>query len=225
VIPRRIQLPGCLAQALGQLLPAVAWERVSFYRGIPWPFSLGDEDAITLTGGFSRVEICFRPAVCEPPSLRFFLLCAHELVHALQVQQSPAGGRGLGLLNAFIIHYLACFFAAGSALPHRGNFYEDEAYEYEGVLGGALHAVGRDRGSPCDAAGGPAPGFAGVPALARIDPRLIKRRAAARGPCAGGAAAVAAGLLAVLTAAAGAAVYGVACLASRLLLPPPRSER
>ncbi len=216
MIPRPVDLPACLGDALRALFPTLAWERVSFFDGIPWPFSLGDEDAITLTGGLSRIRICFRPSVCEPLSLRFFLLCGHELVHALQVQQSPAGGRGLGLLNAFIVHYLTCFFAAWSALPHHGNLYEDEAYEYEGILGGALHAAGRERALPCDAAGRPASGFAGVPALARIDPRVIRRRAAARGPCAGGAAAVGAGLLAAVTAAAGAAVYGVACLVSRL---------
>ncbi len=218
--PRRVELPACLAEALRALFPALAWERVSFFDRIPWPFSLGDEDAITLTGGFSRIAICFRPRVYEPLSLRFFILCGHELVHALQVQQSPAGGRGLGLLNSFIFHYLTCFFCCGSALPHRGNLYEDEAYEYEGILGRALHAVGREAAFPCGAAGGPHPGFAGVPALRRIDPRVIRRRAEARGPCAAGAAAVGAGLLAAVTAAAGASVYGIACLVSRLLARP-----
>ena len=211
----RVELPACLKQPLEALFPTLAWERVAFYRGIPWPFSAGDEDAITLTGGCSRIGIYFRPDRYEPGSLPFFLLCAHELVHALQVQESPARGRGLGLLNAFVIHYLTCFFVARSAAAGRGNIYEDEAYQYEGILGAALSAVGREAAFPCGGGGVPDPLFAGVPALARVDPRVIRRRAEARGSCGRGIPALAAGLLAAAVAAAGAVVYGIAGLISR----------
>jgi hypothetical protein len=170
--------------------------------GIPWPFSLGAEDGITLPGGVSRICIYFRPGTFDPQRRGFFLLCAHELVHALQVQQSPASGRGLGLLNAFIFRYLTCFFTAWTAMPRRGNLYEDEAYEHEAILARALARAAQSLPG--------APGFPGAAALARADPQVIKRGARVKGSCGSGAAGLGAALAAAAVTPLGAIVYAIA---------------
>ncbi len=198
LVPIRAELPRPIAKALAALFPTLAWERVRLFVGIPWPFSLGSEIAITLPAGHSGIGIYFRPGRYEPYEPRFFLLCVHELVHALQVVQSPAEGKGLGLLNAFIFHYLTCYFCAWSAAPRRGNLYEDEAYDHEALVARAL-------------AGG-----ADATALARVDPRVIKKKARVKGTCGTGASALGAALMAALVLPPGAIVYAIAGLVSRL---------
>ena len=204
MITTRAELPGPIARALAVLFPTLAWGRVRLFVGIPWPFCLGSEDGITLPAGHSTIGIYLRPGAWQPGSPRFFLLCVHELVHALQVQRSPAAGRGLGLLNAFIFHYLSCFFCAWSAAPHRGNLYEDEAYEHEAIVARALARAGKP-----DAA-----------ELARVDPRVIKKSVRMKGTCGSGPQALGAGLLAAAVVPFGAIVYAVAGMVSPLAARP-----
>jgi hypothetical protein len=184
-LPRRVSLNPSLAAALAELFPTLDWNRIGFFVGIRWPFCAGDEAAIALPGGLSAIRIYIRADCYEPATHRFFLLCAHELVHALQIQSSPLRGRGLGLLNAFAFYYLTGFLKTWSAAPQRGNRHEDEAYAYEAVLGRALSTLPRDRRLPCLPSGQPNPAFAGAARLAAIEPRVIKRCAAALGPSRG----------------------------------------
>jgi hypothetical protein len=235
-MPRRVNLDPCLTAALAQLFPTLDWNRIGFFVGIRWPFSAGDEAAIALPAGLSAIRVYIRPDCYEPATHRFFLLCAHELAHALQVQSSPLRGCGLGLLNAFAFDYLTSFLAAWSAAPQRGNRYEDEAYAHEALLDRTLSALPQDRRLPCLPTGKPNTRFAGAALLAAIEPRVIKRHAAARGPSRGralgmglgrGAAAdwyntagwclLGAGVGAIAGGAAGAVLGAAAGLAAGLL--------
>lgn len=73
------------------------------------------------------VNIYVREDMYEPRSKRTFLLIAHELVHALQFQQS---GPGVGLFNLGLANYIACALATGSFLGDRDHPAEREAYDY-----------------------------------------------------------------------------------------------
>ncbi len=184
----RVDLSPCLMSTFKDLFPTLQWSRIDFLIGIPSPFSGGGQEAITLASG-NRIKIHFREDAFQPCTREFFVRCAHELVHALQIQESFAEGRGVGYFNAFNLKYLTCYLHGYSAAEGEGNEYEDEAYEYERRLEAALDQVPAADRLHCNCSaipfGTPNPTFVGVAGLERIDRRVVKRRAGSHGACRG----------------------------------------
>jgi hypothetical protein len=86
----------------------------------------GNQPAITQST-FGRQQIYFqhRPDFCL---FEDFLLCAHELVHVLQIQQLSGGP------SSWNFNYVVCWISAGFSSTV-GNCFEDEAYEFANAQG------------------------------------------------------------------------------------------
>ena len=121
----RIYLPECLLAVYSYIFPTVDFARIDFYLGPPWP--LGSKSGFTCPSsrGMCTTNLYLRQDLYDPCSKETFLLIAHELVHALQIQQR---GCGLGLFNWFVISYLTCLFSTFSS--ERTNPLEREAYDF-----------------------------------------------------------------------------------------------
>lgn len=138
-MPDPIELPACLLDAYRSLFPRLDFGKIAFFRGTPWylPRSMTGF-ALPASLGIGTVNIYVREDMYEPCSKQTFLLIAHELVHALQFQQS---GPGVGLFNLGLANYIACALAAGSYRDHPA---EREAYDYAdgaapmGILRGCI---------------------------------------------------------------------------------------
>ena len=124
-MPDPIDLAECLLDAYKSLFPNLDFGRVAFFRGTPWylPRSMTGF-ALPASLGIGTVNIYVREDMYEPCSKETFLLIAHELVHALQFQQS---GPGVGLFSFGLANYIACALATGS---YRNHPAEREAYDY-----------------------------------------------------------------------------------------------
>jgi hypothetical protein len=175
--------------ALRGLFPTLNFGRVSFFLGIKRPFKWGSQEATTLPSGVSGIHIYIREGSFEPCTQEFFVLCAHELVHALQIQESFGSGRGLGHVNSFSLKYTSCYTKEFSANEDEGNKYEDEAYRYGRLLDNALNTVNAADRLPCDCGSIPFgkanPTFIGVAEIEKIDPGVIKRKVSSQGACRG----------------------------------------
>jgi len=190
------------------------WERIHFYIGIPWPYSRGDEEAITLPGGNSQIGIYIAPDQYQPCTIDFVVRIAHELVHALQIQSSMFDGKGLGRFHMFTIKYLSCWSRQWQH-PNNQNDdkhpYEKEAYEYEDRLRAALTAEAAPNQLPCTCgAFGQVTenaAFVGVDALEEKKGHIVKRRARQTTPCRGQFGRIGTGL--VWDGTAGAPLYNV----------------
>lgn len=127
-MPDPIDLPACLLDAYKSLFPELDFKKLRFFRGTPWylPRSMTGF-ALPASLGIGTVNIYIRGDMYEPCSKKTFLLLAHELVHALQFQQS---GPGVGLFHFGLANYIACAVAAGSFGGDPDNPAEREAYDY-----------------------------------------------------------------------------------------------
>ena len=124
----RIDLPPCLLDAYKSLFPNLDFARLAFFRGTPWyvPWSrTGFTTPASL--GIGTVNIYLREDRYQPCTKGTFLLIAHELVHALQFQQS---GFGVGLFNFGLAHYIACALRKRSFGGDPDHPAEREAYDY-----------------------------------------------------------------------------------------------
>lgn len=155
-MPDPIDLPACLLGAYKALFPTLDFRRVEFFRGTPWylPRSMTGF-AFPASLGIGRVNIYVRGDMYDPCSKDTLLLIAHELVHALQFQQS---GLGVGLFNFGLANYIACSLATGS---YRNHPAEREAYDYAdgaapiGVLRRCIDSPATIL--PCDCSGNHSP--------------------------------------------------------------------
>ena len=127
-------LPGLL-ELLAALYPTVRWAEVSFFAGIPWPYSLVAKGGITLPSGLGRVHV--HVAKWDPCSCAGLALLVHEAFHVLQYQQSPGG---VGLLHGFALKYVVRAAWEGGA---ERNKYEKPAYEQEAAFRKACGALPR----------------------------------------------------------------------------------
>lgn len=121
-MPQKIFPPGCVLDAFQLLLPGLRLNEVQFFVGIPWQVDKG-QPAITL-GLWSGPGVYLRdpPDFCQRDS---FLLVAHELVHAFQIQQTS----GSPVPGSWTFNYVFCWWVSGFT-DLRGNCYEDEAYHF-----------------------------------------------------------------------------------------------
>jgi len=110
---------------LRALFPTLDFDRVRFHAGVPLRRGALAGLVLPTLGGTIHVF-----AAHEPGSLEHFATVAHELVHALQIQQ----GRARGYANAWIWSYLYCAVAAFTTVGWGANVYEREAYGFEGRL-------------------------------------------------------------------------------------------
>ena len=154
-MPDRIALPVCLLDVYKSLFPELNFGKLAFFRGTPWylPRSMTGF-AFPASFGMGTVNIYVRKDMYEPCSKKTFLLIAHELVHALQFQQS---GFGVGLFSFGLANYVACALAAGSFVGDHDHPAEREAYDYAdgtapvGMLRACIDSPAAIR--PCDCSG------------------------------------------------------------------------
>jgi len=154
-VPDRIALPVCLLDVYKSLFPELNFGKLAFFRGTPWylPRSMTGF-AFPASLGVGTVNIYVRDDMYEPCSKKTFLLIAHELVHALQFQQS---GFGVGLFSFGLANYVACALAAGSFVGDHDHPAEREAYDYAdgtapvGMLRACIDSPAAIR--PCDCSG------------------------------------------------------------------------
>ena len=131
-VPKEIVLPACLADAVRELFPTLDWSRIHYHDGYPALTVFRTPKKGLALPRPGRTNIYFNEGyfdVCDtyrPSEADSFRLLAHELVHALQNQES-------NWISARIA-YLTCYINAGfSHKRNKGNCREDEAYEYQKV--------------------------------------------------------------------------------------------
>jgi hypothetical protein len=127
-MPSAIRLPASLLSAYQNLFPTLNFGNIHFYLGLPWFVPKG-KGGFTLPDALSasEVTIYLRPDCYDSNSAETFLLIAHELVHAQQIQDMAFG---VGLAHPFVASYLGCALANGDFSGSRRNLYEAEAYAY-----------------------------------------------------------------------------------------------
>src|SRR2546429_7179568 len=93
-MPNRIYPPACLMDAFHVLFPTLDFSRISFYEGMPFPLDTG-QGGITIAsvGLSSEIKIYLTDGRYNSCTQDTFLLLSHELVHALQIQNSFLGGK------------------------------------------------------------------------------------------------------------------------------------
>jgi hypothetical protein len=140
IMPTEVVLPDCLLECYQFLYPTIDFSDLHIYDGIPYPWGLGPEAAITLTWGFGMgIHIYLKsgqwggPCGASDPGGELngfdtFLVIGHELVHVLQIMDLPF--RAL-----WIAYYLKKFIASGFNWDCT-NVLEREAYEHaNGCIG------------------------------------------------------------------------------------------
>jgi hypothetical protein len=126
-MPTEIFLPSCLSDTYKFLFPTLHFSKIHFYKGFPFPANAGSQHGLTLpdSTGLFGINVYLENGIDDPCSEDTFLTIAHELVHALQIQE---GGAGLGLFNAWVVRYVTCAWSSFSS--GRDNVFEREAYDY-----------------------------------------------------------------------------------------------
>jgi hypothetical protein len=134
-MPREFFLPDCLSKVYQFLFPTLNWSRIHFFDGIPFPLNRGQGGITIASVGFSSdINIYIQEGLyypCSsvpgdgPQAQESFLALAHELVHALQIQQMLGSGY---IPGSWITKYVTCFLTSLSA--DCDNEIEQEAYEY-----------------------------------------------------------------------------------------------
>lgn len=171
--------------AYRSIYPTIEFSNVNFFTGIPGPFDRG-QSGFTLPAPFGGINVYLKPENYDPCGQQeeTFLLIAHELVHALQIQDAT----GLGLFSSFVTGYISCFLTTGFSSA-RDNPYEREAYDFANGGGPATptYPTGKLRACvdappallPCDCAAipwlTPTPNF--VDQLLHKCPDIVKREA------------------------------------------------
>jgi hypothetical protein len=147
-VPTKITLPECLMTACRTMFPTLDLTRISFYDGVPLPYSIGNPNAFTHDHLDGSISIYLRQNTYLPCDLETFYTLAHELVHALQSQQGVFGGYLTTFRTAYIWCSMVSLKGAGDRFhPQNGNCFEEEAYVFE-------NAVRWITFTPCDCAGG-----------------------------------------------------------------------
>ena len=120
--------------AYHKMFPTLDFSRVSFFDSIPFPFNLGPEGAITLTTGVHEIHMYLHEGTYDPCSQGTFVTLAHELVHALQIDQKSADTLAF---HAWIEQYVACTITGLSTEDTGGNALENEAYNFQYAVQGS----------------------------------------------------------------------------------------
>jgi hypothetical protein len=131
-MPTPIALPSCLMDCCRVLFPKLDFSRIVFYQGLPPGVS--DAGGFTMSSGGPSPYIRIYLKAYEPCSKGTFLVIAHELVHAVQIQGMTGGGHIPGSWATYYMsHYLGC----GGRGADCDNALEKEAYDFSnGGCGG-----------------------------------------------------------------------------------------
>jgi hypothetical protein len=124
-MPTSIALPSCLMDCCKVLFPNLDFSRITFYEGLP--LGAGDANGFTMSAGGPGPDINIYLKEYEPCSKKTFLVIAHELVHAVQIQGMTGGGHIPGSWATYYMsHYLGC----GGRGADCDNDLEKEAYDF-----------------------------------------------------------------------------------------------
>jgi len=126
-MPTPIALPSCLMDCFKVLFPKLDFSRIEFYLGLPPVVSQSAPNGFTMSSGGPSPDIRIYLKSYEPCSIITFVVIAHELVHAVQIQGMFGGGHIPGSWATYYMsHYLGC----GGRGDDRDNALEKEAYEF-----------------------------------------------------------------------------------------------
>jgi hypothetical protein len=113
------------------LFPKLDFSRIVFYLGLPPGSSAAD--GFTMSSGGPSPDIRIYLKTYEPCSKETFLVIAHELVHAVQIQGMTGGGHIPGSWATYYMsHYLGC----GGRGAECDNALEKEGFDFSDGGGG-----------------------------------------------------------------------------------------
>jgi hypothetical protein len=111
------------------IFPTLDFSRIGFYLGIPRGVS--GASGFTMSSGGPGRDIRIYLKSFDPCSRETFLLVAHELVHALQIQGMVGGGR---IPGSWVTYYTTHAIGRGGGVT---NALEHEAYTFTNGARGA----------------------------------------------------------------------------------------
>ena len=138
-VPTRIELPPCLLDSCRVIFPTLDFSRIVFYLGIPRGVS--GASGFTMCSGGPGADIRIYLKTFDPCSTATFVLVAHELVHALQIQGMVGGGR---IPGSWVSYYMSHTLRGGGRGGGRTNDLELEAYNFTNGRSGGEHGMLRD---------------------------------------------------------------------------------
>ncbi|MBX7240229.1 MAG: hypothetical protein K1X92_00675 [Bacteroidia bacterium] len=103
VYPRLLEVPPFLADFLNRMYPAVPWQKVRFYEGMPW-FAPKWASAIVLPHPWHFNTMCVYYKQFDFLSPTGLSTIAHEGMHILQAFELQKA-KGLGYYRGFLIYY------------------------------------------------------------------------------------------------------------------------
>jgi len=107
------------------LFPKLDFSRIVFYLGLPPGASAAN--GFTMSSGGPSPDIRIYLKTYEPCSKDTFLLIAHELVHAVQIQGMTGGGH---IPGSWATYYTSHFLGCGLRGAECDNSLEKEAYDF-----------------------------------------------------------------------------------------------
>gem|GEM_PF-1242695 len=104
VFPALIEQDAKTEAILRQIYPTINWEKVRFYKGLPWFITGSFVGAIVLPATWGRrgIHVYFRDY--RPDSFSNLMTVIHEGFHVLQYRDM---GVGVGFFRRFMIYYLS----------------------------------------------------------------------------------------------------------------------
>jgi hypothetical protein len=121
-VPSPIELPPCLLDSCRVIFPTLDFSRIAFFLGIPRGIS--GASGFTMSSGGAGRDIRVYLTTYDPRSRATFLLLAHELVHALQIQGMRGGSR---IPGSWVTYYISHAIGRGGGVQ---NELENEAYSF-----------------------------------------------------------------------------------------------
>jgi hypothetical protein len=122
-------LPPYLIDSCRLIFPTLDFSRIGFYLGIPRGVS--GASGFTMSSGGPGSDIRIYLKSFDPYSQETFLLVAHELVHAVQIQGMVGGGR---IPGSWVTYYITHAIGRGGGVT---NALENEAYSFTNGARGA----------------------------------------------------------------------------------------
>lgn len=107
VFPQLIEPDAETEALLRNIYPTIDWEKVRFYKGLPWFMANGYVSAVVLPATWNRQHIHAYFSVYQPDTLAGLSTIVHEGFHVLQYQDL---GKGIGFMRRFMVCYLADYF-------------------------------------------------------------------------------------------------------------------
>jgi hypothetical protein len=128
-VPTRIELPSCLLDSCRAVFPTLDFSRIVFHLGIPR--GVAGASGFTMSSGGPGADIRIYLKKYDPRTTETFLLIAHELVHALQIQGMIGAGR---IPGSWVTFYMFHAIGRGGGIA---NELEKQAYTFTNGGSGA----------------------------------------------------------------------------------------